>query len=200
MRRRGFASLAVSCGGPGNTGVVKPDPGLVDAVPWLNGMLPDVKDGEVVIPATPAYPKIGAGLPDIGSQRTDCRPLAGLEFSTGWFDRFEPDPPTDPDQVGVAAGWSSYDDLTQYAFHTPGDATWYPMLKGVFGAAWGMPSDKIPGLRAVASPTSGRCTSAVVSFEMGRRCQPRLHRSGSWRPLPRSRLLSAGSNARCHDR
>src|SRR4051812_49248197 len=141
----GFASLAVSCGGPGNTGVVKPDPGLVDAVPWLNGMLPDVKDGEVVIPATPMYPKIGAGLPDFGSQRTDCRPLAGLEFSTRWFDRFEPDPPTDPDQVGVAAGWSSYDDLTQYAFHTPGDATWYPMLKGIFGAAWGMPSDKIAG-------------------------------------------------------
>src|SRR5258708_6223963 len=89
----GLASLAVSCGGEGNTGRSTPDPTLVEAVPWLNGVLPEVKNGEVVIPPTPAYPPIGLGLPDPGPQRTDCSGFAGLEFSTGFFQDFEPVPP-----------------------------------------------------------------------------------------------------------
>jgi hypothetical protein len=136
---------AVSCGGPGNTGRSTPPASLVEAVPWLNGVQPEVRDGEVVIPPTPEYPPIGLGLPDPGSHPVDCHVLDGLEFSTAWFDTFEPVPLDDPTQVGVASGWSSYDDLSQYAFHTPGDATWYPMLKGFFGALWGMPSDRIAG-------------------------------------------------------
>jgi hypothetical protein len=123
-----------------------PDPKLVQEVPWLNGGVPAVGPGnEVIIPDTPAYPSIGLGEPDPGSQRPDCKVLAGYEFAKGWFDNFEPNPADDPAQWGVAAGWSSYDDLTQYAFHTPGDATWYPGLKGIFGAAWGMPTDRFPG-------------------------------------------------------
>src|SRR5262249_44710202 len=106
---------------------------------------------EVIMSPTPAYPPIGQNLPDPGSHRADCsRVTADLEFARpptmprkeGWFDTFEPD---DPTHVGAAPGWSSYDDLTQYSFHVPGDVTWYQGLKGIFDTAWGMPSDKIEG-------------------------------------------------------
>ncbi|HMI84471.1 MAG TPA: hypothetical protein VK550_10280 [Polyangiaceae bacterium] len=140
-------SLAAwSCAGPGNTGRSAPDPMLVRAVPWTNGVLPIVEVGnELVIPALPVYPPIASGVADPGSQRFECSALEGIDFSPGWLDTFEPDMPDDPAQVGVSPGWSSYDDLTQYAFHVPGDATWYSGLKGIFNAAWGMPSDKIEG-------------------------------------------------------
>jgi hypothetical protein len=135
-----------SCGGPGNTGKTAPDPALVRDVPWLNGGVPVLDaGGGVVIPATPVYPPIGRGLPDPGSQRTDCAALAGYEFSTAWFDTFEPLMPDDPNETGVAGGWASYDDLTRNAFHVPGDATWYPGLKGTINAAWGLPAERMPG-------------------------------------------------------
>ena len=142
-----FGLLAVSsCGGPGNTGKRGPDTELVRAVPWLNGALPALDVGcEALIPSTPVYPPIGLGLADPGSQRADCTRLAGLEFSPAWTDTFEPPMPDDPTQTGVGSGWSSYDDLTKYSFHVPGDATWYPGLKGTFAAPWGLPADTIAG-------------------------------------------------------
>jgi hypothetical protein len=139
-------AAACSCAGPGNTGRSAPDPALVRAVPWMNGVLPAVDVGnEVVIPSLPVYPPIASGLPDPGSRPPDCRALTGIEFSPGWFDSFEPDIPDDPVEVGVAPGWSSYDDFTPYSFHVPGDATWYPGLRGIFNAAWGLPSEAMVG-------------------------------------------------------
>lgn len=141
-----LAALLSACDGPGNSGVFTPDPSLVRAVPWLNGVEP-ARDatGNAVIPPMAVYPPIGFGLPDPGSQRTDCSPLASYEFSKGWFDTFEIVNPADPAETGVAAGWASYDDLSKYAFHTPGDATWYPGLKGTIFAAWGLPAERTPG-------------------------------------------------------
>jgi hypothetical protein len=136
---------ATSCG-PGNTGRTAPDPSLVRGVPWLNGVLPILEaNGDAVLPAMPVYPPIALGLPDPGSQRTDCAQLAGYEFSKGWFDTFEPLMPADPNETGVAPGWSSYDDLTSFAFHTPGDATWYAGLRGRISWAWGLPAERVPG-------------------------------------------------------
>jgi hypothetical protein len=144
-----------ACGGPGNTGRSVPDPSLVREVPWLNGVLPALDSGgAAVIPQTPVYPPIGLGLADPGSLGVDCQPLAGLEFSSGWFDTFETLDPNDPSATGVASGWSSYDDLTQYSFHVPGDATWYPGLKGTFAAPWGMPADRVAGPSCDGKPNS----------------------------------------------
>jgi hypothetical protein len=138
--------LVASCGGEGNTGKTAIDRSLVIAVPWVNGGVPVLDPGGApVIPSTPVYPPIGLGLGDPGSLRTDCSALAGLEFSTGWFDSFETLMPDDPTLTGVASGWASYDDLTKYSWHVPGDATWYPGLKGTFAAPWGMPADRVPG-------------------------------------------------------
>jgi hypothetical protein len=145
----GFVVVFVGCDGPGNSGRSMPDPEVVRDVPWLNGVLPALDGTTPVGPATPRYPPIASGAPDLGSQRASCAALAGLEFSTGWFDSFEPADPTDPTRTGLAAGWSSYDDLSQYAFHTPGDATWYPGLGSAgaetFDWAWGLPAEKTPG-------------------------------------------------------
>ncbi len=151
-----FVALVVApfgCDGPGNSGKSAPDPDLVKSVPWLNGVLPALDgNGDAVVPMTAEYPPIAFGLPDPGSQRTDCSALAGLEFSKGWFDDFEPDDPTDAGRTGVARGWASYDDLSQYAFHTPGDATWYPGVAGTFDAAWGLPAVKMPGPKCDTKP------------------------------------------------
>jgi hypothetical protein len=143
----GWALLSsVSCGGPGNTGKSAPDPSLVRAVPWLNGVPPALDvGGAAVMPLTPVYPPIGLGVSDPGSRPADCRALAGVELSAGWLDTFEPDMPNDPGRTGVAQGWSSYDDLTKYSFHVPGDATWYFGLSGTYAALWGNPADKVEG-------------------------------------------------------
>ncbi|HET6283918.1 MAG TPA: hypothetical protein VFH73_23385 [Polyangia bacterium] len=147
--------LGWSCDGPGNTGKIVPDTALVRAVPWQNGVLPAVEPtGEPVIPFLPVYPSIGFGRPDPGSQHTDCAAAAGYEFSTGWFDDFEPRVPDNPSATGVAPGWSAYDDLSQYAFHTPGDETWYPGLKDTTFVAWGMPADKVPGPSCEGKPNN----------------------------------------------
>jgi hypothetical protein len=143
------ASLAVlmqaACDGPGNSGVFTPDPSIVRGVPWFNGVEPARDNGVVVIPAEPVYPPIGFGVPDRGSQRTDCSPLADYEFSKGWFEDMEVRNKADALEVGVAGGWASYDDLSKYAFHTPGDATWYPGLMGRLGWGWGLPAERLPG-------------------------------------------------------
>src|SRR5579859_6571063 len=126
-----------SCGGPGNTGRWYPDPELVKEVPWLNGVLP-ARDsgGEAVLAQLPVYPPVASGERDPGPVHLDCSGLAGLEFSKGWFESFESDMPNDPLHIGVASGWAGYDDLTKYAFHVPGDVTWYPQLvtNGAFSA------------------------------------------------------------------
>lgn len=138
---------APSCDGPGNTGKVAPDPNLVRDVPWLNGVMPAFESGVTVLPLEPAYPRIGLGVPDPGPGPTECPNLDGYEFAAGWLDTFEP---INPGEVGIAPGWSSYDDLSKYAFHTPGDATWYPGLQPDpmtkrFSAPWGLPSQQFPG-------------------------------------------------------
>jgi hypothetical protein len=124
----------------------------VRAVPWLNGVLPAVDSGNAtILPGSPVYPPIGLGLADPGSLRAECSALQGLEFSAGWMDTFESPMPDDPTYFGVASGWASYDDLTKYSWHAPGDATWYPdiapppPLPRKFSALWGLPADRVPG-------------------------------------------------------
>ena len=56
------------------------------------------------------------------------------------MDTFETDDPSDPTLVGIAPAWASFDDFTEYAFHVPGDATWYSGLSGKFTSPWGLPS------------------------------------------------------------
>src|SRR4029079_19591560 len=82
-----------------------------------------------------------------------CAALAGLDFAAGWFDSFEPVVPDDPGETGVAAGWASYDDLTKYSFHVPGDATWYPELRGTIFSAWGLPAERLPGPSCNGKPS-----------------------------------------------
>ncbi len=147
-----------SCG-PGNTGVAVPDPSLVREVPWLNGGVP-VIEGDcsvgctAVLPDTASnFPPIASGLPDLGSQRADCGPTSDYTFSTAWFDDFEPTT-DDPMETGVAAGWASYDDLTKYSFHVPGDATWYPAIKPTIMTTWGLPAEKTPGPACGTKPNN----------------------------------------------
>jgi len=162
-RLRWAAAAALLAGwscGPGNDGQWAPDPSLVRQVPWLNGGVPqimgDCKAGScmAVLPDDATNPPaIASGQRDLGSQHTDCAPLANYTFSTGWFDDFEPTT-DDPTEVGVAAGWASYDDLTKYSFHAPGDATWYPAVKPDIRAAWGLPSEKTPGPACGGKPNN----------------------------------------------
>ncbi|HEV3192734.1 MAG TPA: hypothetical protein VGY54_19635 [Polyangiaceae bacterium] len=147
-----IANGAWSCGGPGNTGQSAPDPSLVRAVPWLNGVLPAVVAGQAVVPDMPVYPAVAYGLPDPGSRPPNCNALAGVELfpfsiaeSKGVFDTFEP---SLGGILGVARAWAGFDDLTKYAFHVPGDETWYPGLTQKVGAPWGLPAEQLDGLPA----------------------------------------------------
>jgi hypothetical protein len=151
-----LALLGAACDGPGNSGIFMPDPDLVRVVPWMSGTTPAVENNgspAAVGPLLPVYPPIGLGLPDPGSQKFDCAPLAGLAFSTGWFDHFEPHE-ADGGTTGVAPGWSSYDDLSKYSFHVPGDYTWYPSLKGTTAVAWGMPAERFAGPSCDGKPNN----------------------------------------------
>jgi hypothetical protein len=150
--------LAASCDGPGNTGKAPLEPSVVELVPWQNGVLPDVDaNGLAVVPALPEYPPIALGLPDLASPRTDCTGVDQYEFSKGWFDSFElTKKGADPNETGIASGWASYDDLTRDAWHTPGDATWYPGLTigtaHTFYAEWGLPAEQTPGPSCDGTP------------------------------------------------
>ena len=147
--------LCCSCEGPGNSGKVSPVPSLVRDVPWLNGVLPAVDEtGGAVIPARAVYPPVASGLADPGPQRADCSALDGVELSKGWFESFEPTTNTDPNETGVAGGWSAYDDLTKGSFHVPGDATWYPGLLGTIYSAWGLPAENLPGPACGQTPNN----------------------------------------------
>jgi hypothetical protein len=129
---------AASCTNGGNSGQSVPDASIVLEVPWFNGLLPAVDNsGNVILPATPAFPPIAYGMQDPGSTTGSgsCAALAGLEFSQAYFDTFEPLPPpkglpNPPQQVGVGQAWTSFDDLTKYSFHVPGDVAAYPALVG----------------------------------------------------------------------
>jgi hypothetical protein len=146
------ALAAAACDGPGNTGVFAPDPNLVRDVPWMNGVLPALDGtGNAVVPDTAQYPPIGLGLPDLESPRTDCSNVGGYEFSAGWFDDMEPHDKTDPGAVGAAGGWASYDDLSKFSFHTPGDFTWYPGIPNPL-VAWGLPAERYPGPSCDGTP------------------------------------------------
>jgi hypothetical protein len=158
LRRAATAAGAVlvaclACG-PGNDGQPVLDPSLVRKVPWLNGGVPAINaNGDVVLPGTNNDPPVvQLGLADPGSQQADCSPLGGYTFSSGWFDDFEPK--DDPNAVGVAPGWASYDDLTKYSFHSPGDGTWYPDLRGKLDVPWGLPAEHKPGPSCDGKPNN----------------------------------------------
>jgi hypothetical protein len=150
-----FLLVGISCDGPGNTGKTSPDPLLVQAVPWLNGVLPDLDatSKQAVVPSLPEYPPIEVGLADPGSQRTNCTGVDQYEFSKGWFDDFElTQHGADLTETGLAPGWASYDDLTKYSWHAPGDVTWYPGLAHTVYAEWGLPAVRMPGPSCDGTP------------------------------------------------
>jgi hypothetical protein len=142
----------LGCSSEGNTGQRAPDPSLVEAAPWLNAALPALDGGYPVIPSTPVYPPIASGMPDPGSRPANCAGLDGIETAPAWVATFEPDTPNDPTQVGIGSAWSAFDDSTPYAFHVPGDATWYSGLNGKYGAPFGLPSDKVDGPSCDGAP------------------------------------------------
>jgi hypothetical protein len=152
-----FAVTLAACDGPGNTGRLSPVAGLVEQVPWQNGVLPHLDaTGQAIVADLPEYPPIQLGLPDLPTPwPTDCRGADAFEFSKGWFDSFETKS-TDPNETGIASGWASYDDLTKFSWHTPGDATWYPGLSAgtghTFLAPWGLPAEKVPGPSCDGTP------------------------------------------------
>src|SRR5579859_2601189 len=120
-----IAAATWACSGPGNTGQSTIDASLELAVPWTNGGVPLLDDaGQPIVPAAPVYPPIASGLADPGSGPADCTAMAGIETSSGFFDRFEPATTVDGG-VGVAIAWTGYDDLSWGSFHAPGDITWY---------------------------------------------------------------------------
>ena len=136
-----------SCDGPGNSGRSPLEANVATSVPWQNGVLPEVDaNGQVVFPSVAEYPDIALGVLDPGPPRTECATVGEYEFSKGWFDDFEQTMKgADPNETGIAGGWASYDDLTRGSWHTPGDATWYPGLKGTLDSAWGLPAVQMPG-------------------------------------------------------
>jgi hypothetical protein len=149
------AALALAaCDGPGNSGRSPLEPNVVTRVPWQNGVLPEVDaDAHVVFPMLPEYPDIGLGIADLTTPPTECATVGQYEFSKGWFDDFElTRMGADPNETGIAGGWASYDDLTKDSWHTPGDATWYPGLKGTIYSAWGLPAVQMPGPSCDGTP------------------------------------------------
>jgi hypothetical protein len=149
-----LALAGASCDGPGNTGKAPLEANVVELVPWQNGVLPNVDaTGAVIFPDVAQYPPIELGLPDPGPSRDACATVGQYDFSTGWFDSFElTKKGVDPNETGVAPGWASYDDLTDDSWHSPGDATWYPGLKGTFYSAWGLPAVRMPGPSCDGTP------------------------------------------------
>jgi hypothetical protein len=156
-------ALGAACDGPGNSGREPLEPNVVELVPWQNGVVPHVDTSAapdpltnalpVIFPSLPAYPPIALGAPDPGPGRTDCSTVGQYEFSKGWFDSFElTRKGADPNETGVAPGWATYDDLTKDSWHSPGDATWYPGLKGTFYTAWGLPAERTPGPSCDGTP------------------------------------------------
>jgi hypothetical protein len=138
------ALTCLSCGGPGNTGYVAPNPDIAAAAPWSWGAVPLVDDAGVPqVPNEPVYPPIKTGQPDPGSGPADCSPLQAVDLAPAWMETFEPDPAGDSTFVGVATTWSSFVDTTKNAFIVPGVANWYPGLAGRFGAPWGLAADRI---------------------------------------------------------
>jgi hypothetical protein len=148
------AALATAaCDGPGNTGVYAPDPNIVRDVPWMNGVLPALDgSGNAVVPDSAQYPPIGLCLPDPGPGPTDCSTVGNYTFSTGWFEDMEPRDKADPGATGVAPGWASYDDLSKFSWHTPGDATWYPGIMQTIHTLWGLPAERFPGPSCDGTP------------------------------------------------
>src|SRR5207302_9976754 len=109
-----------------------------------NGGIPAVDAAnKPILPSGPVYPPIRLGLPDPGSQRTDCSGLKGIDFASGWFETFEP--PSPDVERGAASAWAGFDDRTPGAFHVPGDVSWYLGLGGKQAAPWGLPADRIDG-------------------------------------------------------
>jgi hypothetical protein len=153
--RIAFVALAVAaCDGPGNSGRAPLEANVVEQVPWQNGVLAHVDaNGQMIFPSVAEYPDIALGLVDPGPSRSECATVGQYEFSTGWFDSFElTRKGADPNETGAAPGWATYDDLTRDSWHTPGDATWYPGLKGTIYTAWGLPAVQMPGPQCDETP------------------------------------------------
>ncbi|HXK18972.1 MAG TPA: hypothetical protein VNG33_14270 [Polyangiaceae bacterium] len=140
---------------------------LWDQIPWANHATPQLNgDGTVKISDVPVFPPIPSvsGLarcdpasspgdpdaclatdtPDPGSHPVDCSALADIELSPYYVDNFEPL----GGEVGMAPGWSNYDDGTDGSFRTPGDVDWYPGLAGKYGSSpYGLAADRQVGER-----------------------------------------------------
>lgn len=157
-RALGLCWLAalLGCSGPGNDG--QPirnktwvedgvEYKLFDTVPWANHATPQIdEDGQVKLASEPIYPPIATGMADPGAHEVDCRGLDDIEVSPYYIEDFEPFGGT----VGVAPGWSNYDDGSDASFRVPGDVEWYsPEYKTKAGSAavFGLASDRLEGNR-----------------------------------------------------
>lgn len=167
-----FALLG-GCSGEGNTGQPERNFSWVDAsgatlklweqVPWANHGLPQLDAMENVLMArTPLFPPVSSGMVDPGSQPVDCSALDEIELSPYYVDTFEPF----GGAVGVAPGWSGYDDGSDASFRVPGDASWYPGLDGIRGSAvFGLASDTLVGERPLCD---GAPNDWALHFRGGR--------------------------------
>jgi hypothetical protein len=138
------AALATGCG-PGNDGRVEITPGLAQAVPWANGVVPVLNSDGTVGPTVPVFPTIPTPqgeMPDPGSAPVDCSPLANIELSPYTIMTFDPDP-TVMGSAGYGVGFSSYDDGTFGSFRVTGDVTWYPGLIPPATPSFGLAADHL---------------------------------------------------------
>jgi hypothetical protein len=140
----------------GNTSSSKPIAGgdvdaekvnLFDQIPWANHATPQIgDDGKVKISPEPVFPPIASDMPDPGSAPVSCDALADIELSPYYVDDFEP--LGTGAEVGMAPGWSTYDDGSDGSFRTPGDVDWYPGLAGRYGSStFGVAADRQVGER-----------------------------------------------------
>lgn len=172
-------TLVGACSGEGNTGKPERNRTWVDDagtqhelfrdIPWASHATPviDADDSnKVVVSSEPVYPPIGANTPDPGSRDIDadeCNKLADIELSPYYLDDFEP---YDPSFVGMAAGWSGYDDGSDLAFRTPGDVDWYPGLALRYDRGpWGLAADRHVGPRPACG---GESNEWVLHYRGGR--------------------------------
>lgn len=198
-RALGLCWLAsvLGCSGPGNDG--QPirnktwvedgvEYHLFDEVPWANRATPQFdEEGNLKISEEPLYPPIATGMPDPGSREVDCSGLEDIEVSSYYVDNFEPF--GSGAVVGIAPGWSSYDDGSDASFRVPGDADWYPDYKAKAGnqAPFGLASDRLEGNRPQCD---GGPNDWAVHYRGGRF---NWYGGGMARPFTVGRLMSDGT-------
>lgn len=154
---------SVDCTSEAQMGELK----LWEQVPWANRATPQIaEDGAVKVSALPVYPPISAHTPDMGSREVDCSSLDGIELSPYYVDTFEP---LSAANVGMAPGWSSYDDGSDASFRVPGDIDWYPglALRTDLGP-YGMPAQRHDALPGARPACDGAPNDWVLHYRGGR--------------------------------